>query len=96
MKIRSVLHKGLRRLIDHDDAAGVQASVAAKLRRIISFLQDMDREDELHSVPSWKAHQLTGDRKGTWSLFVTKNWRLTFRIDKGELEIIDLDYEDYH
>jgi proteic killer suppression protein len=29
-------------------------------------------------------------------LFVTKNWRLTFRIDKDEVEIIDLDYEDYH
>jgi len=27
---------------------------------------------------------------------VTKNWRLTFRIDKDEIEIIDLDYEDYH
>jgi proteic killer suppression protein len=35
-------------------------------------------------------------RKGTWSLFVTKNWRLTFRIDRSEIEIIDLDYEDYH
>jgi len=43
-----------------------------------------------------KAHQLTGDRKGTWSLFVTKNWRITFRIDQTEIEIIDLDYEDYH
>jgi plasmid maintenance system killer protein len=30
------------------------------------------------------------------SLFVTKNWRLTFRIDQTEVEIIDLDYEDYH
>jgi toxin HigB-1 len=39
---------------------------------------------------------LTGDRKGTWSLFVTKNWRMTFRIDRQEIEIIDLDYEDYH
>jgi proteic killer suppression protein len=38
----------------------------------------------------------TGDRKGTWSLSVTKNWRLTFRIDQIEIEIIDLDYEDYH
>jgi addiction module HigA family antidote len=28
--------------------------------------------------------------------FVTKNWRLTFRIDKTEIEIIDLDDEDYH
>jgi len=27
---------------------------------------------------------------------VTKNWRLTFRIDAEEIEIIDLDDEDYH
>jgi proteic killer suppression protein len=67
-----------------------------KLRRMISFLQDMGKETELKAVPSWKAHQLTGDRKGTWSLFVTKNWRLTFRIDQNEIEIVDLDYEDYH
>ena len=96
MRIRNVLHKGIRRLIEDDDARGVQADVAPKLRRMISFLQDMEREDELRTIPSWKAHQLTGDRKGVWSLFVTKNWRLTFRIDQGEIEIFDLDYEDYH
>jgi proteic killer suppression protein len=56
----------------------------------------MEREDELRTVPSWKAHMLSGDRDGTWSLFITKNWRLTFRIDQTEIEIIDLDYEDYH
>jgi toxin HigB-1 len=96
MKIRNVLHKGLRRFIEDDDKSGIQAAVAEKLRRMISFLQDMQKETELKSVPSWKAHRLTGDRKGTWSLFVTKNWRLTFRIDQNEIEIIDLDYEDYH
>lgn len=96
MRIRNVLHKGLRRFVEADDASGLQSVVVEKLRRIVSFLQDMEREDELRTVPSWKAHQLTGDRKGTWSLFVTKNWRLTFRIDKDEVEIIDLDYEDYH
>ena len=26
----------------------------------------------------------------------SKNWRITFRIDKAEIEIVDLDYEDYH
>jgi proteic killer suppression protein len=96
MRIRNVLHKGLRRFIEADDASGLQSAVVEKLRRILSFLQDMEREEELRTVPSWKAHQMTGDRKGTWSLFVTKNWRLTFRIDKDEVEIIDLDYEDYH
>jgi proteic killer suppression protein len=29
-------------------------------------------------------------------LSVTRNWRLTFRIDRDEIEIVDLDYEDYH
>ena len=96
MKIRNVIHKGLRKFIEDDDPSGLQPAVTAKLRRMLSFLQDMEREDELRSVPSWKAHQLTGDRKGTWSLFVTKNLRLTFRIDQDEIEIIELDYEDYH
>lgn len=96
MRIRNVLHKGLRRFIEDNDKSGIQAAVAEKLRRMISFLQDMEKEAELKTVPSWKAHQLTGDRKGTWSLSVTKNWRLTFRISQIEVEIIDLDYEDYH
>jgi proteic killer suppression protein len=43
-----------------------------------------------------KAHTLTGDRKGTWSLSVTRNRRLTFRIDTAEREICDVNLEDYH
>lgn len=70
--------------------------MVGKLGRMVSFLQDMAHEDELLTVPTWKAHRLTGDRKGTWSLFVTKNWRLTFRVGAEDIEIIDLDYEDYH
>ncbi len=91
MKITNVIHKGLRRFIEYDDASGLQPAVVTKVQRIVSFLQDMEREEELRTVPSWKAHMLTGDRKGTWSLLVTKNWRMTFRIDREEIEIIDLD-----
>ena len=56
----------------------------------------MDDAEDVQSLPSWKAHQLTGDRRGTWSLTVTRNWRITFKIDATEREIFDLDYEDYH
>jgi proteic killer suppression protein len=42
----------------------------------------------------WKAHRLAGDRKGVWSLHVTRNWRLTFQIEDGD--IFDVNYEDYH
>jgi toxin HigB-1 len=96
MKIRNVVHRGLRRFIENDDASGLPAAAVPKVRNIVSFLQDMEQAAELRSVPSWKAHQLTGDRKGTWSLLVTRNWRITFRIDEAGIKIIDLGYEDYH
>ncbi|MGE0280185.1 MAG: type II toxin-antitoxin system RelE/ParE family toxin [Rhizobiaceae bacterium] len=86
----------MRRLILHDEASGLPAQYAGKIRNIIGFLQDMELEEELSAVPTWKAHLLTGDRRGTWSLFVPKNWRITFRIDDAEIEIVDLSYEDYH
>ena len=96
MRIRNVIHRGLRRFVELDDASGLQADVVSKIRRMVTFLQDMEREDELRTIPSWKAHRLTGSRRGAWSLFVTKNWRMTFKIDQDEIEIIDLNYEDYH
>jgi proteic killer suppression protein len=56
----------------------------------------MQDAEELHSLPAWKLHTLTGDRKGTWSLGVTRNRRLTFRIDSAEREIYEVNLEDYH
>jgi proteic killer suppression protein len=96
MKIRNVIHRGLRRFIERDDASGLSPAVVEKVRNIVTFLQEMEDARELRDVPSWRVHQLTGDRKGTWSLTVTRNWRLTFRIDRTEGEILDLNYEDYH
>ena len=56
----------------------------------------MEDAEELRALPSWKAHTLTGDRKGVWSLHVTRNWRMTFSVDPAEREIVDLNFEDYH
>lgn len=41
MKIRNVIHNGLRRFIEDDDASGLQLAVVINLQRIVSFLQDM-------------------------------------------------------
>jgi plasmid maintenance system killer protein len=96
MRIRNVVHRGLRRFIERNDPSGLGAAVVEKVRNILTFLQEMEDIQELRDVPSWNAHQLTGDRKGAWSLTVTRNWRITFRIDPAEGEVVDLDYEDYH
>jgi len=96
MKIRSFLHKGLRRLYEDGQMKGVPAASGDKLRKQLAFMQDMEDASELRDLALWKAHQLTGDRKGVWSLFVTANHRLTFWIDADEQEILDVNLEDYH
>ena len=96
MKIRGFLHKGLKRLYEEDGAKGVPAEAADKLRKMLAFLDGMDDVEELRSLPAWKPHTLTGNRTGAWSLSVTANLRLTFRIDAGEREIRDVNLEDYH
>lgn len=96
MRIRNFAHKGLRKLYEEDAAKGVPPDSADKLRRMLAFLDDMADPKELHSLPTWKAHVLSGGRKGCWSLSVTRNRRLTFRVDEAENEICDLNLEDYH
>jgi proteic killer suppression protein len=96
MKVRNFIHKGLKRLYEDDATKGVPPDTVDKLRKMLAFLDDMEDPEELRVLPSWKAHTLTGDRKGTWSLSVTANRRLTFRIDTAEREIHNVNLEDYH
>ena len=96
MKIRSFAHEGLNRFYAEDSVKGISPDTADKLRKMLAFLDDMEDPEELRLLPAWKVHTLTGDRKGTWSLSVTRNRRLTFRIDAKEREIYDVNLEDYH
>ncbi|THI85136.1 MAG: plasmid maintenance system killer [Nitrospira sp. CG24A] len=67
-----------------------------KLRKMFAYLENIEDPEELRALSAWKVHTLTGDRKGTWSLSVTHNRRLTFRIDDAEGEFFDVNLEDYH
>ncbi|MGH7814895.1 MAG: type II toxin-antitoxin system RelE/ParE family toxin [Candidatus Binataceae bacterium] len=96
MRIRNFVHKGLKRLYLENNTKGLPPDAVDKLRKMLAFMQDMQAADELSALPVWKAHMMTGDREGTWSLHVTRNWRFTFRIDTVQGEICDVNYEDYH
>jgi toxin HigB-1 len=96
VKIRTFAPKGLKQLYAEDITKGVPPDSVDKLSKMLAFLDDMQDPEELRSLRSWKVHTLTGDRKATWSLSVTHNRRLTFRIDGAEREIYDLNLEDYH
>jgi proteic killer suppression protein len=94
MKIRSVRHRGLSRLIRDDDRSELRGDLMPRVRRVLTALMAAPEIKSLRGPPGWRIHQLTSDRAGTWSISVSDNWRLTFEIRQGE--ICDLDLEDYH
>jgi proteic killer suppression protein len=96
VRIRSFAHKGLKCLYQDDSTKGVPADTVDKLRKMLAFLDNMEHPEELRTLSAWKAHTLSGDRKGIWSLTLTRNRRLTFSIDTTEWELCDLNLEDYH
>jgi toxin HigB-1 len=95
VKIRNFAHKGLKRLYSEESVKGVPPDTVDKLRKMFAYLDNMQDAEELRALTAWKAHTLSGDRQGTWSLSVTHNRRLTFRIDATQREICDLNLEDY-
>ena len=94
MRIASFRHKDLERFWQRDEARGVVLQHEAKLRAMLTALEEAENIAELNTVPGWRLHPLKGDRKGVWSLTVTRNYRLTFRVD--ELIVSEIDFEDYH
>lgn len=95
MIILSVAHKGLRRLIEDGVASGAPPKSADKIEAMVTFLALANDMEAVRRLRSWKAHQLTGDRKGIWSFSVTRNWRLTFEVNKDNA-VENLNLEDYH
>ena len=91
--IRSFKHKGLERFFITGTKSGIQTKHASRLRLILARLNvsvipsDMD-------LPGLSFHPFTGDRKGTWSVKVSGNWRVTFGFVAGHAESVN--YEDYH
>ena len=91
--IRTIRHKGLKRLYEEDDARGVIVEHADKLRDILARL-DVAVSPEDMDLPGFRLHPLKGDLKGYWAVTVRANWRVIFRFAKGDVH--DVDYQDYH
>ncbi|MEE8444903.1 MAG: type II toxin-antitoxin system RelE/ParE family toxin [Alphaproteobacteria bacterium] len=94
MDVVSIRHRGLRRFFERGEARGLSPDRVEKIRRIMTAIDNAATLDELDTMPGWRLHRLHGDRRGTWSISVSGNWRLTFRIE--DHQIFDLDLEDYH
>jgi len=91
--IQSFKHKGMKKLFETGQAAGVNPQHADRLRKILALLETSESIEDMN-LPGLNLHHLKGKRKGVLTVKVTGNWRVTFRIENGD--IWDVDYEDYH
>ena len=82
-------HSGLRRFWERDDASRINPG---QLERISSILDDLSAagRPEQMSNPGYRLHQLTGNRRGVWSVRVSANWRITFRLKAAKRLILIL------
>jgi proteic killer suppression protein len=91
--IKKFKHKGLRKLFESGVASGIQPHHTTRLRQILALLETADSIGDM-DLPGLNLHELKGQRKGTYTVKVSGNWRVTFKIINGD--ILDVNYEDYH
>lgn len=91
--IVSFRHKGLKLFHETGDLRGIQAKHAAKLQDILSALDGATGVDDMR-LPGFKLHLLPPHGDRIYSVWVSGNWRVTFRMTDWRAEIVD--YLDYH
>lgn len=67
--------------------------MAGKLERILARL-DQAQDASAMDLPGYRLHSLRGDLAGFWSVSVSGNWRVIFRMNDSHAE--DVDLIDYH
>lgn len=91
--IRGFKHKGLARFFETGSKSGIQTQHAVRLRLILAQLNAATAPSDM-SLPGLGLHPLKGDRKGTWAVKVSGNWRVTFAFVGKDAD--EVDHEDYH
>lgn len=91
--IVSIQHKGLRLLWTKNDASKLPAQQVKRIKNVLSLLNAAEKVEDMN-FPGSGLHPLKGELKGYWSVTVSGNYRIIFRFQNGNAEL--LDYLDYH
>jgi toxin HigB-1 len=91
--IKTFQNKALEKLLKEGNAKGVPKELESKIRIRLEAIDSATVIDDIR-LPGYDLHELKGDRKGTWSIKVSRNWRITFTFTDNHA--YDLDLEDYH
>jgi len=91
--IKSWADKGLKDFFETGSKKRIPSDLASRIRIRLDAIAAAAVVTDL-DLPGFKLHELKGDRKGTWSIWVNGNWRITFTFVDGDAT--DVNLEDYH
>jgi proteic killer suppression protein len=86
-------HRGLEHLFEKDDARRIDPRLPDKVRRVLTRLEQASTAEDMN-LPGYTLHPLAGELQGFWSVPISGNWRVIFRIEGGDA--YDVDLVDYH
>jgi proteic killer suppression protein len=91
--IKTFVHKGLKDFFETGSTKGIPAKHANKINGRLTIIDNAIVIEDI-DLPGFDLHELKGNRKGTWAVKVTGNYRITFQFIDGDAYVVD--YEDYH
>lgn len=92
--IRSFADKESKRVWNAEHSRKLATDMQQTARRKLRVLNRAKRLGDLAAARGNHLEQLKGDRKGTYSLRINDQWRITFRWADGDAH--DVRIEDYH
>lgn len=91
--IKSFKHKGLELFFIKNTKKGINADHSNKIKHILDILNIATSIKDI-DIPKFYLHILNPKNNKIYSVSVSGNWRITFKIiDKN---VYDVNYLDYH
>ena len=75
------------------DTSRASAALRDRVENVLAVLDAAAVPADL-DLPGYRLHALKGKLKGLWSVTISGNWRITFRVEDGN--VFDVDLADYH
>ena len=91
--IISIKHRGLRDLYQNGNSRYVDPRHVRRLSLILTTLDGCTSSQGMN-LSGFRFHALSGPMRGHYAVWVSANWRVTFRFEDGNA--CDVDYVDYH
>ena len=91
--ILRIRHKGLRSFWHTGNSSGINQNWVETIDQILFLLNNATLPEDI-DIPGLRLHGLKGTLKGFYSVKVSRNWRIIFRFEDGN--VTDVDLIDYH